>query len=1038
MRRKFTLIILLLFTGCSMLYAQSVKVSGTVTDNTGNAIQGVSVSVRGTTNATSTDVNGKYSLTASPNQTLVFSFIGFESSVVPISGQTTINPILRETVNTLNDVIVVGYGSQKSQNLTSAISVLKAPDIEKTNGVMIEDAIQGKVSGVEILQSGTPGATPTVFIRGIPSNYFSDPLVLIDGVQQTLVDFNALNPMDVESVNILKDAAATAIYGVKGGNGVILVTTKSGKINQNTVFRLSASYGEQQVAREVPVLNATQFGAIVNEGSTLAGGPVVFPNLSTLGVGTNWQDQIFHNAPLQNYALSATGGSDKVTYFLSAGSTEQDGVVGGGSKSAFDRYNFTANLTFRLSSKLRFNFNTTGLALYSKGVSTNAFNSIIGEALNFDPTVPVKNTVPNTVGQNGFSTLELSEVHNPLTTLDNTYNKSLGSKLYGKFELQYDIIKDLTLTSRFGYTDYNANAKTFTPLVFYGLLNSDNTMNADGSTVTGDHNSVSSVRDANFNWSWETYANYDFNIKTDHHFSFVAGFALEQQSGNEIGASRQDVPFNSWEFADFTAATGVNSATNTNAQTGYYYSYSDKRLSYYGRLNYDYKEKYLAGVSDREDADQVFGPDNKFANFVAGSLGWIVTKEDFFKSDLITFLKLRGSYGVSGSSSNENAQVTSIVNGGPYNTIGNSNGYNFGNIFYPGSTIGSLANPKQSWEKDKQADIGVDINLGQKFGFNFDVYQKNVDGLLFLPTQSLYLGTIPPSIANIGSTSTKGIDATFNYTDHFGGLGINTSVTFSTFKSLVTATNADNSAFLTGGSFFNGETQTATVFQKGYAPGEFYGYKTDGLFQTQAEINSSPSQPGARPGDIKYVDVNKDGSITSADQTDLGSPFPKFTIGWNLNLTYMHFDFTSFVYVSEGNKIFKAWDRNAEFTNKPSTILDRWTGPGTTNDAEYPEYNVSDPNDNARVSDRYIEDGSFIKIKNLQLGYTLPKSILKGQNTSLRIYAQVKNAFTFTKYSGLDPEISGGNGQGGILNSGVDYGYYPQTRIFLLGLDFKF
>ncbi len=1033
MRRKFTLTILLLLIGYSFVFAQNSRVDGKVSDKDGAGIPAVTVKIKGTSIQTSTDVHGLYQISAAPNATLIFSAIGLSSQEVPVNKQTTINVVMLENVNTLNDVVVIGYGSQKSEKVSSAISTLKSSDIEKDNPVQIEDAIQGRVSGVEIIQNGSPGVTPTVLIRGVPSYTGSNPLVVIDGVEQTLVDFNSLNPADVESVSILKDAAATAIYGINGGNGVILVTTKSGKKNQTTQFRFSGSYGAQQVANKVNVLNATQFGAIENEGSTLAGGPLIFPNLSTLGVGTNWQDQIFKNAPLQMYELSASGGSDKMNYYLAFGSTEQDGIVGGGTKSVYDRNNFTAKLNFDLTSKLKFNVTVTDAILNSKGVAENSFNSVIGEALNFDPTVPLYNKVPNTVGQYGFSTLELQEVHNPVTTLQNTYNKDLGNKLYGKFELAYNLIKGLTLTSRFGYTYYNDNSKSFTPLIFYGVNNSDNTMNADGSTVVGDHNSVSSVRNGNFNWDWETYGNYDFTVAKDHHFEAVLGTSLARTSGNQIGVSRQDVPFNSWEFADYTSATGVNSATNTNAQTGYYYQYSDQKLSYFARLNYDYKEKYLLTVSDREDGDQVFGINKKFANFYAGSLGWIASKEDFFQSDVVTFLKFRGSYGTSGNSNAPNAQTSSIVTGGPYNTIGNSNGYNFGGVFYPGSSIGSLANPNLSWETDKQTDVGFDIEFTHKFTVNFDWYNKAVNGLLFTPTQSLYLGTVPASYANIGSTSTKGIDAMFTYNDKIGrDFHINTSVTFSAFKSMVTATNSDNSAIVTGGSFFNGQSQTVTVFEKGYAPGEFFGYKTDGLFQTQAEINSAPAQPGAHPGDIKYVDVNGDKQITSADQTALGNPFPKFTIGWNLNLAYKNFDFTAFLYISEGNKIFTAWDRNANYTNKPSSALGRWTGPGSTNNAEYPEYTFTDPNDNSRVSDRYIQDGSFAKIKNLQLGYTLPKTWIGGTR-NLRIYAQVKNAYTFTKYTGFDPEVSGG-----LLNSGVDYGQYPQARTYLLGLDFKF
>ncbi|WP_295653773.1 TonB-dependent receptor [uncultured Mucilaginibacter sp.] len=1034
MRKKITLFILLLLFAGSQLFAQSLKIAGKVTDRSGLPLPGVTVKVKGTTTAVSTDAAGKFTISAAANSVLSFSFIGYTGQDIAVNNHTTINVVLQDDIRTLNDVVVVGYGSQKSEKVSGAISTIKSSDVEKVNAVRVEDAIQGRVSGVEIIQSGSPGVTPTVLIRGIPSYTGSDPLVVIDGVEQTLTDFNSLNPTDVESVSILKDAAATAIYGVNGGNGVILVTTKTGKKDQKTQFRLSTSYGIQQVANKVDVLNATQFAAMENEASTLSGGPLIFPNLSTVGVGTNWQDQIFKNAPLQNYTLSATGGTSKTTYFLEAGYTDQAGIVGGIDKSDYGRGNFTANLNFDLTPKLRFTINATDVILNSKGVAENSFNSVIGNALNFDPTVPVYNNVPNTVGTYGFSRLELQEVHNPLTQLDNTYNKDLGNKLYGKFELQYDVVKNIKLTSRFGYTDYNDNAKSFNPLIFYGLNNSDNTMNADGSTVTGDHNSVTSVRNGNFNWNWESYANYDFSYKTDHHFQAVAGITFAEITGNQIGVSRQDVPFNSWTYADYTAATGVNSATNTNAQTGYYYQYSDKKLSYFARLNYDYKDKYLATFSDREDGDQVFGANNKFGNFYAASLGWIVSKEDFFQSKLVTFLKLRGSYGISGNSNASNAQVSTIVTGGPYNTIGNSNGYSFGNMFEPGSSIGSLANPDLAWEKDKQTDIGFDIELAHKLTFNFDLYKKDVDGLLFTPTQSLYLGTVPASNANIGSTSTKGIDAMVSYNTNFGkNFKFSTSLTFSTFKSNVTATNSDNSAIVTGGSFYNGQSQTATVFKTGYAPGEFWGYKTDGLFQTQAQITQSPAQAGAQPGSIKYVDVNGDGVITSADQTDLGSPFPKFTMGWNLNLAYKQFDLTTFVYISEGNKIFKAWDRNANYTNKPSTILARWTGPGSTNDAANPEYTFTDVSDNSRVSDRYIEDGSFIKIKNIQLGYTIPKSILKGQNTSLRIYAQVKNAYTFTKYTGFDPEISGG-----IMNSGVDYGNYPQARIGLVGLDFKF
>jgi TonB-linked SusC/RagA family outer membrane protein len=790
----------------------------------------------------------------------------------------------------------------------------------------------------------------------------------------------------------------------------------------------------QEVMNTIGVLNATEYAAIINEGSTVAGGNVIFQDLSKIGVGTNWQNEIFKTAAMQSHNITARGGSDKMLYFLSGGYLNQGGIVGGNDKSVFSRGNFTANLTFDLSPKLKFIMNTTGVLLNGKGVQENSFNSVIGSALNFDPTVSVNNTVPNTVGKYGFSNLLLSEIFNPLTKLDNTYNKNAGNKLYGKFEFQYDVIKNLKLSTRFGYTKYDGNSKNFTPLVFYGNNNVDNSMNADGSTVTGKHNSVSHEKASNFNYTWESFANYNFKIKEDHNFETVAGFSLAKISGNAAGASRQDVPFNSWEFADFSAATGSNTATNTNALSGYYYQYFRRNLSYFTRINYDYQEKYLASFTARRDGSYAFGIENKYANFLSGSLGWVVTKEDFFHSDFIDYLKIRGSYGSIGNE-NVDPQFVSIVTGGSsYGPTANSNGYTFNNVFYPGATVGSAANDALRWEKQLQSNVGFDMNFyKRKFSLSADYFQKKVDGLLFTPSASLYLGTVPIPTANIGSTKSSGIDVTLGYNEFIGkSLKLNTSVTFTTAKNEVTATNNDGTARILGGYYFNGQSQSVTVFEKGQTPGYFYGYKTDGLFQTAADLTKGATQSGAQPGDIRFADVNGDGIISSADQTKIGDPFPDFTMGWNLNLEYKNFDFNAFTYASVGNDIYRAYERNANYSNKYRAVLARWTGAGSTNDARNPRYSFTDANSNIRVSDRFVEDGSFVKIKNIQLGYTFPASVTKKILSRLRIYAQVKNAYTFTKYSGFDPEIAGG-----ILDTGIDRGAYPQARTYAVGIDIK-
>jgi TonB-linked SusC/RagA family outer membrane protein len=1019
-------------------YAQTLRLTGKVTQKSdGQSLPGASVTVKGTTIGVVTDINGNYSLNIPQGGgTIAVTFVGMTSIERKVTQAGEQNFVLEENAsNALNEVVVVGYGTQKVTKVSGAISTIKSSDIQRQNPVRAEEAIQGRAAGVTVVQSGTPGSSPTVIIRGIPSYSGSSPLVVIDGVQQSLADLNSVNPIDIESMSVLKDASATAIYGVKGGNGVIVVTTKSGRKNMKTELTVNSSYGVQEVARYIGVLNATEYGAMINEGSVAAGGDVVFPDLSVLGVGTNWQKEVFKTAPLQQHTIGVRGGSETVSYFLSGGYTSQGGIVGGIDKSRFDRANFTANLDFQLAPKLKFILNTTGVILNSKGIQENSFNSVLGSALNFDPTVPVYNDDPGTVGKYGYSNLLLSEVYNPLTKLDNTYNKSTGSKLYGKFELQYDVLKNLKLSSRFGYTKYDANSKGFTPLVFYGPQNVDNSMNADGSTVLGKHNSVNNDKVSNFNYTWETFANYNFKIAQDHNFETVIGFSLAKESGNAAGANRQDVPFNSWDFADYTAATGTNTATNPTASGGYYNQYFKRNMSYFARLNYDYKERYLASFTARRDGSTAFGDDNKFANFFSGSLGWVASKENFFNVSAIDFLKIRGSYGTVGSD-NTPSQSTRIITGGPdYGPTANSNGYTFSNVFYPGSTLGSTINPLLAWESQKQANIGFDLTmLHGKLNITADYYEKRVSGLLFQPAR-IYAasGTIPLPDANIGSTKNSGLDVSIGYNESIGNsFKLGNTLTVTTVKSIVTATNADGTAKIFGGSYFNGQSQQVTVFEKGQAPGYFYGYKTDGLFQNAAEVAAAAKQDGAQPGDIRFVDINKDGVINADDRTNIGNPFPKVILGWTLTMNYKNFDFNAFTYASIGNDIYRAYERNANYTNKYRGVLARWTGEGSTNDARNPRYSFTDANSNIRASDRYVEDGTFVKLKTVQLGYTVPQ-LLKGKVfKSIRVYGQVRNAFTITKYTGYDPEISGG-----VFETGVDRGSYPQPRTYTVGLDIK-
>ncbi|RCH55703.1 TonB-dependent receptor [Mucilaginibacter hurinus] len=1036
LKLKLCLGMILLICVINNAYSQTLSLNGKVTNKEGEPLPGASVAVKGANTGTMTNADGMYTITIpQTSATLVVSFIGMSTVEKAVSQSGEVNFVLEDN-NALSEVVVIGYGTQKITKVSGAISTVKGSDIERLRPVRTEEAIQGRAAGVTVVQNGSPGSKPVVLVRGIPSFGGAEPLVIIDGVMQGIVDLNALNPLDIASIDILKDAATIAIYGVKGGNGVVVVTTKTGRRNQKTDINLSSNYGVQQIIRNIPVLNATEYAAMVNEGSTLSGGNVIFPDLSTVGIGTNWQDQIFKNAPLQTHNITATGGSDKMAYFLSAGYMGQGGIVGGMDKSRFDRGNFTANLDFQLAKNLKFIVNATDVILHSKGVQENSFNSVIGNALNFDPTVSVLNEDPAAPGKYGYSTRILSEIFNPLTRLDNTYNKNTGNKLYGKFELQYDVLKDLKLSSRFGYTKYDATSKTFTPLAFYGPFNVDNTMGVDGKALPDRHNNVAHEKVSNFNYVWETFANYNFKVNEDHTFETVLGFSLAKQTGNVAGATRQDVPFNSWEFADFTAATGINNEDNLNARDGYYSQYFRKNMSFFGRVNYDYKSRYLASFSARRDGSYVFGSNNKFANFYAGSLGWVVSEESFFKVPFINFFKIRGSYGTSGNDSNLGPTYTQVGTGGPdYGSPVNSNGYNFDNVFLSGSTIARLSNPSLRWEKLIQSNIGFDITVFEnKISLSADYFRKDVSGLLFVPSASLYLGTVPIPVDNVGSTKTSGFDFTLSYNERIGrDFKLGNTFTFTTSKNTVTQTNDDGTARIVGGSYFNGQSQTVTVFEKGYTPWYFYGYKTNGLFQNAAEVAAAPTQTGAQPGDIRFVDINGDGVITAADQTQIGNPYPKFTMGWNLTMNYKNFDFNAFTYISVGNDIYRAYERNQNYTNKDRSVLGRWTGEGSTNDAKRPRYSFTDANSNIRVSDRYVEDGSFVKVKNIQLGYTFPVSITKVFK-SVRLYGQVRNAFVFTKYTGFDPEIQNGSAIG---ETGIDRGTYPQPRVYSVGLDIK-
>ena len=1003
--RILTSFVLTFAFGFSM---HSQSISGTVTDDNGVALPGATVLVQGTSNGVSTDFDGNYSIDASSGDILVFSFIGYASASVVVGSSLTINVALSPDI-TLDEVIVTGYGSQKASNISGSVTVVSSEDVQKIKPLRMEDVLQGQ-AGLNIISSGSPGGKPSVLIRGITSFSGTDPLVVIDGINSSLYDMDAINPNDIESISVLKDASTTAMYGVKGGSGVIVITTKSGKKNQETIFSLDTSYGVQEVDKYINVLNASQYGAILNEGSVQSGGPIIFSDLSLYGVGTNWQKELFNAAPISTTSFSASGGSDTSTYFLSVGYTAQEGVAVGGDKDFNDRAALTANFTTDLSDKLKAIFHTKYSNIQGNGHGGNQ----IFNALNFDPMIPVMDN-----GAYGISSTITQEVINPLAGVSNSYSDNKTDKLIGKIELQYQLMDDLKITSRLGYTSVWQQQKSFTPLQFYGVGHNSTNANADLSPRTeDDHNRVSEMKQNWFNYTYEIFGNYNFNINEEHNFNVFAGFTIGKNTQNGLNGSNVDVPFNSWLYADLSSASGGIADQSTGS-----WQYVSRSVSLMSRVEYDFQEKYLASFTVRRDGSTSFGKNNKFAIFPSASIGWVASNEEFFNSTAINFLKLRASYGSVG---NDNASPQ-------FGTISTFPKYTFGDDIVSGSTLLGIPNNNVSWENQIQTNIGIDLSMyDSKLRFTADYFIKTVDDLLFSPTLSLYLGIPSYPVANIGKTETKGYEISLSYgTDISDKISFDTTFNFTSADNLVKEIN--NGDKYIWGSGYGIPFKNLTQFRQGESPGIFWGYKTNGIFQNQSDISNHAAQDNAQPGDIRFVDVNGDNVINADDRTKIGDPFADYTIGWNFALNVHNFDLSVFSYASVGNDIFRGYERNLNYTNKFASVLNRWKGAGSSNTE--PRYSFVDSNNNTRVSDRYVEDGSFLKIKNIQLGYDMPLSEAS-PFSSVRIYALAKNPFTFTDYTGYDPEIS--NGGSPVLDTGVDRGTYPSPRIISLGLNLKF
>lgn len=1027
--KKFLLTACLLFL-IMTTYGQFM-VSGTVKDETGEPLPGVNVLVRGTSQGTVTDISGNYTLDVPEDAALIFSFIGYVTEEIKVNQRSTIDLVLTPDITALNEVVVIGYGTTTKKELTGAVSVVQAKEIQALNPTRLEQALQGQMAGVNVTTaSGSPGGGANIRIRGITTNGNNNPLVLVDDVPYSVDGLSALNPNDIESINVLKDASAS-IYGVQAANGVILITTKKGTQNSAPKFSFDSYYGIQETSRKLPMLNATEYAVLVNEAHANGGSTPPFANVN-LGEGTDWQDEVFERAPIQNYNLSVNGGGDLTTYSIGGSYFDQEGIVGG-DKASFQRYNARVNFTTKLSDKLKFE----NVLLYANErrhtLAENGQASVLYNTINMAPTMSV-------FDQDGAFTLADglgSEVINPLAQIANTFNKNRVDKLTGKLSLSYDILSDLKLTTRFGYNYANVRNKTFNPYVYYGQNKvQNNTLNANldpitaidtltNSAVQTVFNSVSETQQIFYDHIWETFVNYKKNLGENHGLDVTLGMSVRKERGESLTGVAYDIPNNSYEFADISAADGTNEDNNTSS-----WQYEFRQLSYFTRVQYDYQNRYLLSLIVRRDASTRFSPNYNVAYFPSVSAAWIVSDESFFDVGFINLFKLRGSYGIAGNDKYEDFAFRGLLNGEAV--------YVFNDELVNGRAPGKISNPDLKWERLKQANFGFDLRMAEgKVSLSADYFVKRTEDLLLRPEVSGLLGSGAPGSAapfiNAGSIENRGFEFLVNYNGKIlNDLQFDVSYTLSTLTN-ETISLADGVEFIPGGNF--GIGQTATRFEVGYPIGYFYGLETEGVFQSQADVDQHATQQNASPGDLKYKDRDGDGVVeldNNDDKTLIGSPIPDVTMGINLSLRYKNIDFSTNVYSSIGNDILRNYARFHPYTNKSAHTLERWTGEGSTNSE--PKVTTG-ANNNNLISDYYVEDGSYARIRNIQLGYTLPAGLTERVGIDrFRVYASVNNLYTYTKYRGYDPDVSSGE----ALSSGIDYGFYPQPRTYMLGLNVTF
>jgi len=1032
MNNKFILILISLFN-IHFLFAQTITISGLVYDDVEQmGLIGASIIEKNNpSNGTVTDIDGNYSIEVAQNSVIVFSYIGFNKQEFLVKNDTVLNVYLGEDVKTFEEVVVIGYGTQKRSEINGAVSVVLAEDISKTANLRLEQALQGRTSGVQITQSsGSPGNALSVRIRGIGTPNNSDPLYIVDGVWVDGIDF--LSPNDIASISVLKDAASAAIYGTSGANGVVLITTKEGKTGERGTVSIDSYYGVQQVAKTMDIFNAKQYAEYMLEANS--DNPLDIPDPSTLGAGTDWQSAIFQDAPIQSHQFSMLGSSDKTTYGVVGSYFQQEGIMGG-EKSAFERYTARFKSSSQLSNRFSVFTNVNYTYLTRDALPENSeFASPVAFALNIDPLTSIKKDD----GTYNFSKIVTGDVKNPVNRIATTYSQWQSNRIIGSLGAELEILKGLKFKT-VGSLDINF-AKNF---AFTPLFNLD----PSGAFVHEriDQNSVSKENQRWTNLMLENTLAYDFNISEKSAFQVLLGRSYRDRSWEYAVISLADLPSNNPEDAYITNQT-VTADNEENRGIGENRSESTL-LSYFGRVSYTMMDKYFLTASLRRDGSSRFGSANKFAWFPAASAGWLMNKDidfdNFFPA--VNYLKFRASWG-------QNGNESSLGDYGFVSSINSGLGYVFGTDqeILQGEAPTTPANVDLKWEVSTQTNFGFDAGLLQdKISISVDYFIKNTKDLLIpasiLATAGSGVNDPSPPFRNVGTISNRGWEFAMGYRTGKrlkSDIGFNISFINNEVTSLGQASTPYNSGYNAG---LGGNT---TRMEEGKPLGYFYGYQTDGIFQNNFEIqeylgeDGTVIQPNAVPGDFRFMDLNGDGRISDADQTQIGNPHPDFIYGLTGNFEFGGFDLSVFLQGSQGNDIVNATTRyDIRVSNLQSRRLDRWT-PDNPSNTE-PRASLNDTNGNFRFSNYFVEDGSFLRLKTLQLGYTIPLGISeKVWANKIRLYVSAQNLLTFTNYTGLDPEIGKrnvfDNSISSSLDFGIDRGLFPQAKIFLLGVNLQF